>query len=337
MSDEIVNNAPITPNTPKEPTNTVPGELSQAELEQMSGAELAKYFAEQKAKEQDQPRGANGKFAPKETTSLIKEAAQEAKRKLKIDNEEIDEEEVFKVYKARKEHQRAANKELHEGKNARKQAEEFISMMKDKNKLFDVITKLGHDPRQLTEEYLASQLQDEMMDPREKELRDARNKLKSFEDMERKQKEEVARAHHEQMKAKYAEDYNKQFVAALSETGLPPTKPMVAEMAKYIARSAKMGYEMTPLEASQLVLEDVQASHRRLIGDSDGDILMKLLGDDVANKIRKYDIGKIKTPQQVLKNVSKDEQPDEYHEREKSGNKRMTAKEWREFNRKGNK
>ena len=54
-------------------------------------------------------------------------AAAEAKRKLKIKyedrEEEVDEEEVLKVYKSRKSHQQAANKELQEGKAARKQTD----------------------------------------------------------------------------------------------------------------------------------------------------------------------------------------------------------------------
>ena len=89
------------------------------------------------------------------SADAVKAAAQEAKRRLKIDDQEVDEDEVIKIYKDRKGHQQAANKILQEGKAARKQAEEFISMMKDKGSLMDAIKKLGHDPRRLAEEYLA--------------------------------------------------------------------------------------------------------------------------------------------------------------------------------------
>jgi hypothetical protein len=173
---------------------------------------------------------AGGDKTPGASTGAIKEAAAEARRKLKIGDEEVDEEEVFKVYKDRKGHQRAANKELQEGLKAKRQAEEFISMMKDKQKLFDALRKLGHDPRQLSEEYLAGVLEEEMLDPREKELREAKNKLRSYEDLEKKQKEEANKRRDEALKKKYAEDYTSQFVEALKTSGVPPTKPMVAKM-----------------------------------------------------------------------------------------------------------
>ena len=313
-----------------------PGELTQEQLEKMSGAEVREYFEAKKAREEAAKKGqptrqADGKFAPKQPSNPVKEAAAEAVRKykLKVDGQEVevDEEELKRGYS----HQKAASKILQEGKQARKQAEEFISMMKDQNKLFEAIQKLGHDPRKLAEQYLASQLEDEMMDPREKELRDAKAKLKSIEDMERQKREQVQKQYHEQMKQKYAQEYQQQFITALQETGLPPTKPMVAEMAKYIGRAAKIGFQMDAKEAAQLVREDIQLAHQRLVGDSDGETLIKLLGEEVANKVRKWDTSRIKTPESNLRTPVEQGAP---RERDKAASgKRMSAKEWREYNR----
>lgn len=278
-------------------------------------------------------RDASGKFLGKAgetpaapTEGAVTEAAKEAMRrhKVKVDGEEleVDEEELKRGYS----HQRAANKILQEGITKRKQAEEFITSMRDEQKLMDVIKKLGHDPRKLSEKYLAAQLEDEMMDPRDRELRDTKAKLRQIEEMEKQQREEVQKKRHEELKAKYAKDYTETFVEALKKTELPPTKPMVAEMAKYIARAAKIGFKMTPEEAAQLVKEDIQTAHQRLIGDSDGEILIKLLGEQVANKIRKYDTDKLKSPEQVLRT------PVEQGERQKERGKpkeRLTPHEWR--------
>ena len=173
---------------------------------------------------------------------------------------------------------------------------------------------------------MVQQIQDEMMDPREKELRDAKNKLKHFEDLEKAQKAEQERKVHETLKAKYAQDYNDQFVAALKESGLPPTKPMVAEMAKYISRSAKIGFKMTAQEAAQLVMEDVRQAQAALLGNADGDLILKLLGEDLANKVRSADIKKIKNPEQVLKTPT---QQSEVRRDRNNGDRRMTAEEWR--------
>lgn len=267
--------------------------------------------------------------------SAIKEAAAEARRKLKIKNEEgaeeeIDEEEVVKVYRERKGHQKAASKILNEGKMAKKQAEEFISMMKDKQKLFDAIKKLGHDPRQLSEEYLASVLEEEMLDPREKELRDYKSKLQKYQDLEKQQKEEAQKRRDLEMKSKFAADYEKQFVDALKTTGLPPTKHMVAEMAKYIHRAAKMEFEMTAVEAAKLVKEDIETAHRNLYGEADAETLVKLIGEQGLQKVRTYDTSRLKDPNAQIKT------PKEQGEitRKRESGRRMTPQEWREYNRK---
>lgn len=312
---------------------------SQPDFANMTGEQAKAWVEAQKAASQKpttpkaQPRAEDGKFASKTSTpDPVKEAAKEAIRKFKVKVDgaevEVDENELVRGYS----HQKAANKILQEGKLARKQAEEFVQMMRDPEKFFEVAGKLGHDSRLLAEKYLAKQLETELMDPRDRELAEAKAKLKHIEDLERKQQEAVEAQRNEALKQKFAKDYNDQFVAALEESGLPPTKPMIAEMAKYIGRSAKIGFKMSAAEAAALVKEDVLIAHQRLIGDADGEILMKLLGENVANKIRKYDVAKLKSPEQFLQTPK--DQPDAPRERPTKGNKRMSAKEWREFNRK---
>jgi hypothetical protein len=260
-------------------------------------------------------------------TGDIGSAAKEAMRKLKIDNEEVDEAEVIKVFKSRKEHQRAASRELNEGKALRKQAEDLISMIKDPDRVWDVIDKLGHDSRTLAERRLAAALEDELMDPRDKELRDTKAKLKHYDEMERLQKEAVQKQRHEELKTKYMKEYEGDFVKALESTKLPPTKPMVAEMAKYIARSAKIGFEMTPLEAAQMVKEDIETLVRNVSVGADGEMLLKILGEDAANKIRKYDTDKIKTPEQMLQ--TPENQDIKTNQRTTKRKKTMSHSEWR--------
>ncbi len=258
---------------------------------------------------------------------IAKEAIR--KHKLKVDGQEVevDDEELKRGYT----HQRAANKILQEGKAARKQAEEYISMMKDPHKFYEAAKKLGHDPRKLAEEYLASQLEDELMDPRDKELRDTKQRLKQLEDIDKEQKKQAEEKVHNELKAKYAEEYSNQFVKALETSGLPPTKTMVADIAKYIQRSAQLGFKMTADEAAKLVKEDVQAKLQRVIGESDGETLIKLLGDDVANKVRKWDTSRIKDPNQFIQTPK--EQGERNARPRAAGSKRMSPTEWRKFNR----
>lgn len=263
------------------------------------------------------------------TTATIKEAAAEAKRRLKIDDQEIDEDEVIKVYKDRKGHQRAANKELQEGRAAKKQAEEFVRLLKsDPVKLLSD-PRIGHDVRKLAEEYLAAQLQEEMLDPREKELKDYKTKLQKYQDLEKQQKEAVAKRRDLELKKKFAEDYSNQFVAALKTSGLPPTKGMVSQMAKYIHDATKMDFKMTADEAAKLVREDIELAHKNLYGEADAETLVRLIGEQGLQKIRTHDTSRLKDPAAQLKT------PTEQGEvtRKREAGQRMSPSEWRAFNR----
>lgn len=272
-----------------------------------------------------------GDLSAPDTSGMTKEEAREAIRKfkVKVDGQEleVDENELVKGYS----HQRAANKRMQEAIKVRKQAEDFINMLNDKNKLFDVIKQLGHDPRKLTEEYLASQLEEEMLDPKEREYRNTKAELQKMKELEKMREEEVKKSRIEFLKQKFSENYTQQFTEALQQVKLPAKKHTVAEMAKYIQRAAKLGYEMNALEAAKLVEEDIREAQRALIGDADGEMLIKLLGEDVANKVRKWDTSRVKNPEQFLK-TPEVQAPRE--ERAKRTERRpMTQAEWREYNR----
>lgn len=276
----------------------------------------------------------NSRVAPQaDAGSAVKEAAAEAKRKLKIDDQEVDEEEVLKVYKERKGHQRAANKELQEGRAARKQAEEFVAMMKDQNKLIPTLEKLGYkkeDLRKLSESYLAGVLKEEMMDPREKELMETRKKLSTYEENEKVKREEEVKRQHETEKARYAAKYSEEFIEALKGTTLPATKAMVAAMAGYVARAAKLNIPMSAVEAAKLVEEDESARVEHVLRNATPEQMIKILKEEGLQKVRGYDTSRLKDPNAQLKTPEK--QGEVTRKREPSG-QRMSPEQWRKFNR----
>lgn len=308
---------------------------AEPEFKNMTGEEAKAYVESQKTKEKTKPNPV--KSAAKEAAAKVqnvpseenKELVAEAikKFKVKVDGEdlEVDENELLRGYS----HQRAANKILQEGKAARKQAEEFISMMKDPQKFWDTAKKLGHDDRKLAEEFLAKKLEDELMDPRDRELRDVKAELRAEQEQKRLEREALEAQRHEALKKKFAADYTTQFTEALKESKLPPTKEMVSEMARYIQRSAKIGFQMTAKEAAQLVREDIELKFQRIYGQSDAETLVELLKEEGLKKIREFDVKKLKSPEDHLKTP---EVQGELKDR-KAPSKRMTPAEWRAFNR----
>jgi hypothetical protein len=271
-----------------------------------------------------------------QTGNAAGEAAKEAMRKFKIkhqdgNEEEVDEETVLRTYRERKGHQSAANKALQEGKAKAKQAEEFIKMMKDKKTLFEAIKKLGHDPRNLSEEYLTEQLQEEMMDPREKELRDAKRRVEEYESKEKAAVEREEKRKLDILTKKFSEKYNTEIIDALKATPIPQNQVSVGKMAAYMGRAAKIGFEMTAAEAAKLVQEDHEQEKSLLLKNATPEQILKFIGEEGLQKIRAYDAAQIRSPQDHLKTPI--EQGD-VGSRSRNTVKRFSHREWRDYNRK---
>jgi hypothetical protein len=257
-------------------------------------------------------------------------AAQEAIRKLKYKTHdgkdaEVDEQEAIKIYLDRKQHQAQASKALNEGKALRRQSEELLQMLKDEGQLKTVLKKLGYDDRKLAEKILSEHLEDELMDPKDKELRNLKAEIARREEIEKKQRDEIQKKLQAQRVEVLRQKYEQEFIKTLDEAKLPKTKQTVARMAGYIAQCARLGYQITPMEASKLVAEDLRREHKSIAGEADVDAVISLYGEDFLNKLRKYDSSRVKNPEAVLKTPL--EQAKEHRVRG-TQNKRMTTREW---------
>jgi hypothetical protein len=101
-------------------------------------------------------------------------------------------------------------------------------------------------------------------------------------------------------------------------------------MAFYIHQAAELKMPMTAKEAAQLVREDLLKVQKNVLAETDPEALIELLGPEVAAKIRKHDLSKLRSPEQFLKTP----EPNPEHRRNRRApSKRLTHSEWRNFNR----
>lgn len=227
------------------------------------------------------------------------EAKAEAKRKLKvkIDGEmhEVDEDEVISDYGKGK----AADKKFQEAAALRKEAVAFIEALKKDP--ISVLTnpKLGVNMREVAESYLLAQLEDEMMDPRDKELRDLKKEKMTREQMEAEAKRQAEEAEIQALTDNYRAEYEKSFQACLEASGLPKTPHTVKRLAFYMNEGMKRGMDLKPDDVVGLVKDEYIEEQKSLFSGLDGENLLKLLGDDLAKKIRKYDTSRVVQPQKI--------------------------------------
>lgn len=229
------------------------------------------------------------------------------KHKVKVNGveKEVDIHELKRAYSLAE----GGRKALQEGLNARKQAEEFVKLMRDPEQVWGVLEKLGYDPFKLAEEHLVRRVEEDMLSPEEVDTRNKLKKLRTYEEMELAQKREADQRRINEMKANATKEFEAQFTDALRRTAIPPTKTTVAKMAKYISDAAKMKYELTPLEAAGLVKEDLEKEMSYLYGESDGETLLKLLGEKNAEKILKARGKQVRSSTNYNNNPSSEQKP----------------------------
>lgn len=242
-----------------------------------------------------------------EEISLEEKASPVEKYKLNADGEEleVDLNELKRGYA----HQKAANKVFQEGQTAVKQAQALVDAMRDPDKFFEIAKRLGHDTRKISESYLARQLEDDMLTPQERELRELKAYKQSREQAEEDAKREKEEREISELEEKYREEYSNKFVDALKESRLPATKASVAAMAKYIQAAANQKYEMSASDAAKLVAQDLRNIAKSTFSEADADALADILGEDVVNKLRQAAVKKIKDPTQFLKGKSQESSP----------------------------
>ena len=235
--------------------------------------------------------------ADQQEQEVMEEVAR--KLKLKIDGEETEydlsnEEQLKKDLQL----SRAAQKRMQEASEVRRQAEDFINQLKKNPKALLTNPELGINFRELAEDYLAEQLQEEMLSPEEKQQREMERRLKEYEtqEQERKQKEEQQRM--QELEQKYAEDFQTQIISALEGSGLPKSPKTIKRMAELQYISLQQGIEANPKDLVEMVRESYVNEIKDLFGQSDGETLLKLMGDDVAKKIRQSDLKRVKKPLQ---------------------------------------
>jgi len=259
-----------------------------------------------KAKPTPEPN-AEAKQEPKERP---KEGKPEPKVwKLKVDGQEIDfdatdEAQVQRIVQKGL----ASDRKFQEAAKVRQQAENFVKMLKENPLEVLKHPSLGLNFRELAENFLYEQIQAEAIPPEEKQARAEREELERYRKQEQEAKQQHQSKQQEELKEQYRQDYQQKFIEALDSADLPKSDWTITRMATYMREAISKGLtNVTPKDVAHLVKQDWANAQRELYSSLDGEKLVKILGDDVAEKIRLYDVAKFKQgqaqPQQPTKST----------------------------------
>lgn len=186
----------------------------------------------------------------------------------------------------------AKDNRFEDSAKAIKERDQLVAHFKSNTR--EAMRKLGIDPRKFSEETLYELLEDEKLTPEQRELRDAKAKLKSIEDEKKSSETKAQEERIEKLTDAEADRLNAELPKLLASAGLPKSPLTLKRVAELWLTNDEEGLDV-PLEtlvelAREQYLKDIQ----ELFGASDGDTLLKLLGEGNAKKIRKADLQRLK-------------------------------------------
>lgn len=194
----------------------------------------------------------------------------------------------------------AADQRFKEAAQMRKQAEAVIGKLRDPKSVISALQDpaLGLSKDQIREQfeewYAREFIEPESLTPEQKKLREAEAKLKKYEEDEKARAEEKLKNEQEAMTTQAREQLQGQIIEALETSGLPKTNFTIRRLAYWMQRNQANGFDAPIDVVVGQVRNEINSSLRDLVEASDGDVLIKILGDGVIQKLRKYDLEQLR-------------------------------------------
>lgn len=190
----------------------------------------------------------------------------------------------------------AGQKRMEEAAHLRKQAESALGKLtKDPiQAALDAGVPLEQVRKTIESWYKQNIIDKEMMTPEQRELAE----LKAWKEQEegrKKQEEEKIRLEAQEKEDLILRDQlQKEIIETIEKTGLPKTKFTASRIAFWKAQNLSRGFDAPEEVILQQVRSEAQGIIHSMTEAADGQALIDLLGENLINKIRKYDLERLK-------------------------------------------
>jgi hypothetical protein len=192
----------------------------------------------------------------------------------------------------------AAQSRFEEAARMKKENERFRETAKR-----DMIAALQDPSLGLTKEQIRDEfekwytrefIEPEKLTPDQRRARELEAKLKHYEQAEQEKLKKQQEQEQLDLTNKQREYLQGQIIDALDRSGLPKTKLIASRVAFYMRENMLKGWE-APLDVIiKQVKNERQAMMNGEVGGLEGDALVNYLGQDVVNKIRKWDLQRLR-------------------------------------------
>jgi len=209
-----------------------------------------------------------------------------------------------------------------------KRVEEFLNILKTDPKKILMNKNLGLDVRQLAEEILVEHLQEEMLDPKDREINKYKKQLADMEEGEKNKRQKFESEQAQELREKYSENYSNEIVDALKIGNLPKTQHTVRRMAYYMQQAVKQGYDVKAKDVVDLVRNDYISEQKFLFSEMNEDVLADILGEENVKKIRRYEAKRLKNSN--FPSTPKNQPQVEVYKKASNAKGKLTVDQWKQ-------
>lgn len=195
--------------------------------------------------------------------------------------QEIDEDTLKKGYS----HNAAASKRMQEAAMMRKEAEEVLRFFKSNPR--EAFQRLGMDAREFAQQLVNEDLEEALMDPKDKELRDYKKKVDAFEAQRREAQERYEKEQMEAEIARHSNQIQTDIISTLETAGLPKTERTVGRIIYYMQSALQAGYNVSPKDVIEHVKNDYIHDFKSMLGGLSEQQIELFLGQDLVRKVAK--------------------------------------------------
>lgn len=221
----------------------------------------------------------------------------------------------------------ASSQAFQEAAKLKKEAEAALAKYDDPMEYFKSMSaKDAAKVREAAEKFLFEKLQEEALTPEQKRLRELEEENKRYKETEKQKAEREAQEERSRIESKYTEDYDRKITEALNSANIPKNPAAIRRVAQHMLNALEAGVDLDPRDAIEYAKQDFMGEIKELLSALDENSLLSFMGDDIAGKIRKADLARVKASKVSSQNSAPQLKPES---NEPKSEKKLTSEEFR--------
>lgn len=245
--------------------------------------------------------------------AAVKEVEKKLKKlKLKVDGQEFEEEfdPNDDEYMTRQlQMAKAGQKRMGEHAQLQKEVKAFIdALKKDPRRVLSDPT-IGVDVKKFAAQILEEEIENSKKSPEQLEKEQLEKELKALKEEREREKEENQQKDFQRLQDQAYERYDISISNAIEKSDLPKSPYVVNKIADILLLGLKNGLDVSAEDAMSIVHDDITNDIKQMFSAMPEEVIEKIVGKDIINKIRKKSIAKAKSSGNVptpLKSSIKD-------------------------------